>query len=271
MFMINANFLFETIFSEGYSINSLIDFIILTVFLCSIFTLLCIYSRKKKFLIPFGVMSALSLTFVVLKFNFAAYVSIVVYMLYLLMLANRNMIDSRMFLGKKTNKPKSKKSKTFEVEKLYDHDSLYSVIDETVAYLSKNKIGALMTFERKDRLKDSLKNGTYLNAPVTFELLITIFYPGTRLHDGAVVIKGDTIVSASVYYKPTTTPLTGKYGSRHRAALGISEISDSVTVVVSEETGRISIAYNGELTGYSIDNFPSAFENIMNETDISNE
>ena len=206
----------------------------------------------------------------ILQFNLVAITLIVCLLLYLLMLGNRNIIDSKMFLGKKSSKRKDKKSKTNEVEKLYDHDSLYAVIDETVAYLSKNKIGALITFERKDRLKEPLKNGTYLNAPVTFELLITIFYPGTRLHDGAVVIKGDTIVSASVYYKPTTTPLTGKYGSRHRAALGISEMSDSVTVVVSEETGRISIAYNGELTGYSIDNFPAAFENIMNETDISN-
>ena len=110
-----------------------------------------------------------------------------------------------------------------------------------------------------------------MDAPVTFELLITIFYPGTRLHDGAVVIKGDKIIAASVYYTPTTKPLTGKYGSRHRAAIGISEISDAVTVVVSEETGRISIAYNGNIENYSPDNFYKAFENIMNETDLVEE
>ena len=126
-----------------------------------------------------------------------------------------------------------------------------------------------MTFERKDQLKSIMKNGTYLYAPVTYELLITIFYPGTRLHDGAVVIKGDTIIAASVYYTPTTKPLTGKYGSRHRAALGISEVSDAITVVVSEETGRISIAYNGNLESYAPDNFYKAFENIMNETDTN--
>ena len=64
----------------------------------------------------------------------------------------------------------------------------------------------------KFKLKDIIKNGSVLNSPVTFELLITIFYPGTRLHDGAVVIKGDKIIAASVYYTPTTKPLTGKYG-----------------------------------------------------------
>ena len=135
-------------------------------------------------------------------------------------------------------------------------------------YVVLGIIGALLTFERKDKEKDIIKNGSKIDAPVTFEILVTIFYPGTRLHDGAVVICGNKIVAASVYYTPTTKPLTGKYGSRHRAALGISEISDAVTVVVSEETGRISIAYNGILESYSPDNFYKAFENIMNETDM---
>lgn len=95
--------------------------------------------------------------------------------------------------------------------------------------------------------------------------MITIFYPGTRLHDGAVVIRGNKIVAASVYYSPTTKPLIGKYGSRHRASIGISEICDAVTIVVSEETGRISIAYNGEIESYPSNQFITAFENLMNE------
>jgi len=84
---------------------------------------------------------------------------------------------------------------------------------------------------------------------------MTIFYPGTRLHDGAVIIRDNVIYAASVYYTPTTKALSGKYGSRHRAAIGISEISDSITIVVSEETGRISIAQNGELESVSPDKF----------------
>ena len=114
-----------------------------------------------------------------------------------------------------------------------------------------------------------MKNGTIINAPVCFELLITIFYPGTRLHDGAVIIRGNSIVAASVYYSPTTKPLIGKYGSRHRASIGISEQCDAVTIVVSEETGRISIAYNGEIQSYSSDQFIKVFENLMNEDDVS--
>jgi len=108
-----------------------------------------------------------------------------------------------------------------------------------------------------------MKNGTILNAPVSSELIQTIFYPGTRLHDGAVVIRGDKIVAASVYFTPTNRPLTGKYGSRHRAAYGISESTDSVTIVVSEETGRISIAFQGELTPVAPDDLLRIFEEDM--------
>ena len=109
-----------------------------------------------------------------------------------------------------------------------------------------------------------MKSGTIIDAPVSQELLETIFYVGTRLHDGAVVIRGNIIVAASVYYTPTTRALTGKFGSRHRAAFGISEISDSVTVVVSEETGRVSIAYNGNLETVPLDSFLREFSDLMN-------
>ena len=102
-----------------------------------------------------------------------------------------------------------------------------------------------------------------MNAPITPELLMTIFYPGTRLHDGAVVVRRDLIMAASVYYTPTTKPLTGKFGSRHRAAIGISEVTDSVTVVVSEETGRISLAVAGELIHVTPDNFLRVLEDYI--------
>ncbi|HBM70658.1 MAG TPA: TIGR00159 family protein, partial [Firmicutes bacterium] len=134
------------------------------------------------------------------------------------------------------------KSKT-RPETLFDRDAVYKKVETAVITLAKQKIGAIITFEKKDSLTDVMKSGTIINAPVSSELLQTIFYPGTRLHDGAVIIKNDMILAASVYFTPTTRPLTGKFGSRHRAAIGISEVCDAVTVVVSEETGRISIAY----------------------------
>ena len=106
-----------------------------------------------------------------------------------------------------------------------------------------------------------------INAPVTPELLETIFYEGTRLHDGAVIVKGNTIVCASVYYTPTTKALTGKYGARHRAAIGISEVTDAITVVVSEETGRVSIAYKGILEQVKLDEFPNIFRGMLDSID----
>ena len=175
-----------------------------------------------------------------------------------------------MFANKFSQRTNDKglNKKPANVDHLYSHEDLYKTINETTLYLSKHKIGAIMTFERKDNLTDISKNGTILYAPVNYELLITIFYPGTRLHDGAVVIRGNTILAASVYYTPTTKPLIGKYGSRHRAAIGISDICDAVTVVVSEETGKISIAYNGELESFAPETFYKAFVNIMTETDV---
>ncbi len=148
-------------------------------------------------------------------------------------------------------------------EAIYDREEVFKKVDTAIRTLSKQKIGALITFEKNDDLTDIMKNGTILNAPVSAELLQTIFYPGTRLHDGAVIIRGDKIVAASVYFTPTNRPLTGKYGSRHRAAYGISETTDSVTIVVSEETGRISIAFQGELTPVAPDELLRIFEEDM--------
>ena len=148
-------------------------------------------------------------------------------------------------------------------ESLFDRDGMYKKIETAVITMSKQKVGAIISFEMHDSLSEVMKSGTRIDAPVSAELLQTIFYPGTRLHDGAVIIRNDQIVAASVYYTPTTRPLTGKFGSRHRAAIGISEVCDAVTVVVSEETGRISIAYKGELETVGPDMFLSTFSDYM--------
>lgn len=151
------------------------------------------------------------------------------------------------------------------VNKLIDREALYKEIYEAVSACSRQKIGALITFEKHDDLSNLTKNGTVINAPVTHELLMTIFYPGTRLHDGAVIIKNNIIYAASVYYTPTTKALAGKYGSRHRAAIGISQQTDSVTVVVSEETGRVSIAQGGEIDPVTLDDFVNVLTERINQ------
>lgn len=175
-----------------------------------------------------------------------------------------NLGDLRSFIGNPFKRT-SAKAGNFGVEKIFNREELYKKVETAVLALSKNRTGALITFEKNTTLKDIIKNGVPVNAPLSPELLQTIFYEGTRLHDGAVIVHGDMIVAASVFFTPTTKPFAGKYGSRHRAALGISEISDAVTVVVSEETGRISIAVDGELNSVDQDSFLRVFETYMSE------
>ncbi len=116
--------------------------------------------------------------------------------------------------------------------------------------LSKTKTGALIVLERQTRLGEQIESGTMLNAVPSKELFGNIFYPNTPLHDGAVIIRDGIILAAACFLpKPQKEELINKkLGSRHRAAIGMSENSDAVIIVVSEETGQISIADNGKLT-----------------------
>lgn len=128
-----------------------------------------------------------------------------------------------------------------EREKLVDH------IVTAVMLLSKDQTGALISIEQSHSLEDFIQTGTRLNSDVTAELLTSLFVTTTPLHDGAVIIQGDKIACASAYFPPTNMDLPSRFGARHRAAIGISEISDCVTIVVSEETGGVSIAEGGKI------------------------
>jgi diadenylate cyclase len=125
------------------------------------------------------------------------------------------------------------------------------VIEEIVraaAVMSEDRIGALIVIEREIDVDNYIESGTVLDAKVSKELLITIFWPGTPLHDGAVVVKKNRIYKAGAFLPLTLNPnLPQTVGTRHRAAIGISEETDAVTVVVSEETGAISVSYSGKL------------------------
>ena len=133
-----------------------------------------------------------------------------------------------------------------EKEKLVDE--LY---DATIT-LSQQRVGALISIEQSQSLQDYIKTGIAVNAEVSKELLCSIFMTTTPLHDGAVIIQGDKVACASAYFPPTNVNLSSRYGARHRAALGIAEVSDALTIVVSEETSAISIAENGRI--FSVDN-----------------
>lgn len=224
-----------------------------------------LFKLLKRGAVRVSIIGSLVLLFVAWFFNLRLFwgISLVcsITLLVIALVINQGVVRDQM-----ANSLGNVKSRT-STEKVFDRHALLVKVDTAVQNLSKNKIGAIITFEKDTKLDDFIKSGTILNAPVTPELLMTIFYPGTRLHDGAVVIRRDLILAASVYYTPTTKPLTGKFGSRHRASIGISEVSDSVTVVVSEETGRISLAVAGELIHVPADRFLRTLEDyILAET-----
>ena len=131
---------------------------------------------------------------------------------------------------------------------LNERERLVDELVKACAEMSKTKTGALISLEQGHSLSDFIKTGTPMNSVVTSELLCSIFVPGTPLHDGAVILQGVKIACAAAYFPPTTQDLPTMYGARHRAAVGISEITDSITIIVSEETGNISIAEGGKLS-----------------------
>jgi diadenylate cyclase len=121
-------------------------------------------------------------------------------------------------------------------------------IASTAARLAKSKVGALIAIERKDSLKTFVGTGTVLDGQVNSTVLATIFFPGTALHDGAVIIQNGRLAAAGCFLPLTDNPdINKQLGTRHRAAIGLSEESDALVVVVSEETGIISLAEGGRL------------------------
>ncbi len=121
-------------------------------------------------------------------------------------------------------------------------------IMKAVEYFKKNRVGALIVIEREISLEEYISNSTKVYADLTDDLLETIFFPNSPMHDGGVIIQGDRITCAGAVFKTSMNPnISKRLGTRHRAALGIAEESDAIALIVSEENGRISIACNNEL------------------------
>lgn len=154
----------------------------------------------------------------------------------------------------------------YNEKKTVDNKSIDVIkeIIEAVKYLSKSHTGALIVFQ-KDLSNTYHDVGTILNADVSTELLLTIFHVNTPLHDGAVVINGSKIISAGVLLPLTDDPkLSWKYGTRHRAAIGMTESSNAACLVVSEETGDVSVTMDGTLKKYDdIPTLKADLENIL--------
>ena len=137
---------------------------------------------------------------------------------------------------------------TDEEEAVWKWRTAISMICNASAALSRQKIGALMVIERQTKLGEIIKTGTIINADPTAELIGNVFFPNSPLHDGAMIIRGGRLYAAGCFLPLSTTDeISKQLGTRHRAAIGMSENSDAVVVVVSEETGVISVAMNGRL------------------------
>ncbi|EGV00058.1 diadenylate cyclase [Mycoplasmopsis columbina] len=132
---------------------------------------------------------------------------------------------------------------------------LINQLREAIEYLSKNKIGALITIENNDNIDNLRTDGIILNANISSSLLISIFNKYSPLHDGAVIIRGNKIYYASTFYKITKKSMDNQYGARHRAAMGISELCDATTIIVSEETGDVKFVKNGTFYNIRLDKF----------------
>ena len=130
-----------------------------------------------------------------------------------------------------------------------EKNQVVDVLVQVTGLLSQNQVGALITLEQSQSLYEYIEKATPINGSITPELLTSIFVTSTPLHDGAVIIEGNKIACAGAYFPSSNADLPNRFGARHRAAIGISEVSDAVSIVVSEETGAISITEGGRIFG----------------------
>jgi diadenylate cyclase len=130
----------------------------------------------------------------------------------------------------------------------YQAEETISDIVLAVTSLSARRTGALIVLERREGLKNYIENGVRLDSAVSYDLLVTVFAPGTPLHDGAVILSGERVAAAACFLPLSLNEgLSKRFGTRHRAAIGITEETDALAVVVSEERGTISVARNGQM------------------------
>lgn len=141
------------------------------------------------------------------------------------------------------------RGKLFSRSSSIDGSGLSEQIDEiirAVRSMAKRKVGALIVFERKTGVTEMIESGIALESKISSELLMNIFTPNSPLHDGAVIIRGNQIMAAGCYLPLSENPFISKeLGTRHRAAIGVSEVSDAISLIVSEETGQVSLSING--------------------------
>ena len=267
---------FSTIFSSPLDVNGLVDLIVSVILLTTIglpFLKLC----KKMFVhIYCTVCAALIYIGIIIKIPTVSYISLGLLAVGVGITLFANFSEFKYFFASgskhKTLSEIFAKKPAEKAVTIYDKSGVIDEITKAVLFLSNHGTGALITILRKDDILSSdtaepiiKQKGVQLDAVVNAELLETIFFLGTRLHDGAVVIKDNKIIAGAVFYESTKRPLTGKYGARHQAAMGISENSDAVTIIVSEENSKISICHDLMMDVVPPDLFKSQLDYILSQ------
>jgi len=144
-------------------------------------------------------------------------------------------------------------------------DEMVEEVAVAAGMLASQRTGAIIAIERAIGLRNYIEGGIPLDANVTYDLLVTIFRPGTPLHDGAVIVQGDRVAAAACFLPLTVNPKVSRdFGTRHRAAIGLTEETDAVAIIVSEETGRISLALGGQIdSGHTVESLRARLRELL--------
>lgn len=211
-----------------------------------IIAILVRYIKSKNVIISYGIMLSLLLLSLILQSDIGMYIVVVSLILLTIGCAIYYIPELKQFAGGKIN---AKQNKHY-LSNIEVKEQLIETLLKSVKHLSSRRIGAIITIEKEHSLNTLVNSSVKIDALVSYELLESIFHPNTALHDGAVIIRGDRIKCASAFYQSTQkNDIPQHYGSRHRAAIGISEQSDAFTIVVSEETGHVATTIGGTITG----------------------
>ncbi len=178
------------------------------------------------------------------------YVTFLIMSFFFLFLFNTELKRGIWNLGKRTPKTASSIATAHSTEVAVRADEYITSIIKAVQNLSKNDVGALIVLSHGNLPKDIIDSGVTLNAKISSQLIEGIFIPKAPLHDGAMIIYGDTIQAAGCFLPLPQKDLPKEYGTRHRAGIGVTEIADVAAIIVSEETGIVSVVKHGEISRY---------------------
>lgn len=227
-----------------------------------VYYLLSFFWNTRAMDLVFGLMAFLSLFVASTWFHLPVVQKLMLYFVNVAVIALLIIFQPELRLALSRLSVKGKKYR-----EITEFDKFLDSIAQSIYRLSERRIGALILLENQDSLDEFANKAVLLNAQYTPELLESIFITTTPLHDGAVIIRGTTILSAATILPlaDDSTQLSKSMGTRHRAGLGISQITDALIIVVSEETGKVSIARDGIMTrGIKIDRFKGIIRSVFN-------